>query len=516
MDDLYAKLSKIAVIGLQNQPDYELSPELHTLLAEAQCDNEAQRLLHALTLAVMQQELAQLPRPQRCDELPEIPAEWLQSITQHQRHQLQALFQFPSRNVMLAVALWLQRERRVLPESLLLEYMETYDDRISCRYLALVASARFRWLLAMNRSWAGSISQSIIEALKWVQNPALWLDIEQNSETFTRWDKAAQQAYLQKLYRYQGDELLPFIYHLWQHCNADGRKALWPYVYSVWLNAVALDEPAQQWLQSALNDKSKPIKFAAICLRAHHAKQTEPDWYTEIKQQLSQFIDASKPKKPDLNPPETLSLELKQLGMIDDDTYGLSKAVVRLGQLLVLTGPAVWAELLQCNSVEALRRLAKSRFKEELEPFLLEACIRHHDLAALAMWCQQYKRCKYVKADILSAWLINTGSRLIPPVIDVLLAQKRIELLFCDKLWRAMAQFGLVLSGVEAQQLFTAMAEYLHKRRVYLNTGSYVLLGVWLQVSHDWLTQQKFWPTLKDKIGANEADGLVHILRLTK
>lgn len=485
-------LVKLAVVGLQNSSDYDdiLSHDIKQLINTKSYNNDSQRFLDAATLTALQAELSRVPDTDTFDELPEIPEENLKQLNPAQRLQLERLFHHQHRSPGRAALMLLQRFGYALPDTLFCDLMKSEKlDRASRKTLASVAGAKARWLTDMNSQWRAILGDAF------------------NENAFSKRSLSEQTRHLANT---PPLEITEFCLQEWDNCNAEGRRLLLAFLRSH--NSTPSTE-LTQWLSEKLNDKSNQIKRDLLrwFITTDHP-QAEP-YRQAAADLLSKYLDANKPRKPDLTVPEELSEEWSTLAIVDQDYLSTNqpKPVQRLAQLLVLTGPQNWAQQLNCKSSDAMDRLLKSRFGEELEPYLLEAALYHQDDDALKIWIKKVKIKEHSRLpDQLAQILAQLGPILSIRIVEFILQQKNIVLLLSTKLWQQLIDFRQALSNAtnntSALTAFEYWCQHCIKHRYYFDTDIASLLPLWLDIPADSITNNKHWKALRAKEKYSSAD----------
>lgn len=484
------ELLKLTVVGLQNSSSYDqvLPEAVQAVIANKTYANDSARFLDAAALTSLQAELSQIPTADDFDELPDILDETRVHLNANDTLMVERLFNHQSKQPGRTALILLQRYGYAIPDTLFCDLMEAQTQDKSGRWLlASVAGARARWLTEMNGSWRAQLGEALQGA------PVSQVPIIEQYRLLAETDAEA----LQETCRNE-----------WDNCAADTRRLLLGYLRSAHLRTAQLrSNPSEDetelgdWIVDHLNDKSTHVRRELtrwLITLNHPQGQTLRENATAL---LLQFMDVSKPRKPDLTVPEELSEAWTQLAIVDQDYLdtNLPKPVQRLGQLLVLTGPACWGAALKCKSHDALYRLLKSRFGEELEPYLWEACLLHRDWSGLTEWC---KRVKLKEHSPLPGQLKNSLQRLGPAITQEAMThfvnEESINLLLAQDLWQLLSDFRCPLTGPLAHKAFEQWSQHALKHRYYFDSDTAAMMPLWLDLEQP-LNQFKGWQAIRKK-----------------
>ena len=497
------ELMKAAVIGLQNQNSYDtlFDESIHQHLQQKSYDNDSRRFLDAALIQVMQEELSQLPQPDSFEELPAIPEETRRELTPAQALVFQQLLQHKHSSITLALLSLLDQYGFALPHHLFVDLVDTRLDKASQFYLSVVGSQRCRWLIQLNENWRATLGNNIIATTE-------------NTES-SEWPIEAfvDSSYLSALYflnalNSEPEQQVAFIQAAWSQCRVNHRQLLLSYLPK------PDNESDQTWLFEQLGDKSNHIKreLYRLLFSSQHRVADLQNIFDQAVELFSQFVEKKTLGRIDLTVPETLTDGLKSLGIFDQDYLALNlpKPVQRLGQLLVLIGPDGWGQAIGCRGHQAMEKIIKTRFKKELEPYLLEACLYHGHSEAMAVWCKRYKKLETVRYDTLRKISKQTGPKGSAFAVDSLLQHQRLDVMIDPENWLQFYQFGQHLTGEQAQTGFKQWADYARKHRYTLDPEISANLTLWLGGAFSEYEQIAEWKTLlgKEKLPPVQIDVL--------
>ena len=491
-------LLKIAVVGLQNSGDFRdvLSEPVRASIAAKQEQNDAQVFLDAAALSFQQAELSRIPAADEFEELPEIPAETLRTLQPPQAMLLDRLLNQNYRQPAVAALHLIQRSGFALPDLVFCELLEQEKvDKKASPVVFAVASARSRWLISMNTRWQTLLGQQSASA-----------PFHQARSHLQIWHLATMDT----------ADIAAFCQEQWKLCNANGRGILLNFLRSYPPENIAT------WLAENLQDKSDAIvqKLTRWFISCHHP-QAETLSHT-VAAKLGEYLDASKPRKPDITPPEKLDTALRELAIFELDTYSgdLPLPVQYMAQLLVLSGPKLWAAQLQCDSATAMERLLKTRFGEELERALLEAALLHQDVNALSIWCKKVNLKKVVGGKTLSDYfglmLLGLGPKLSLYYVEFMLQEKHIAMLIAAKVWQQLVEFRCVLPKARALQFLEQWCQYIVKHRFAFDRDIACCVPLCLDLNTQDLQQSKHWRAVREanKFPSNNLDIFESLIQL--
>ncbi len=358
-------LSAFLLRGLNQQGDFfsQLPPALQALLADRRADR-ARCFLDALSLSCFSEQLSQLPAPDQFDPLPEVPEAGAHPPPSALVPTICALLREEAipRAAVLAV---LHNSRYALPDSILPMILNLESGEPLMRALiAQTLSPRGRWLVALNEDWT----------------PYL---LSLSAQSLDQLPPRCQSERLQAIFQADPKQALEFIQTQWKQGNGEARLRLLQ-----WVRTLKGFPQARAWLESIRSDRSDRVRRAALrMLCAWHAEQGQAGrlaLLSECLQKRGRLRHRLEIRLPEQDQPELGVLPL------DESKLGFAKAVLRLGQLLVLVGPEALAQHLGLSLKKTYALLARSDFGVELCYFLLEAALVHESLAALEAWLLAY------------------------------------------------------------------------------------------------------------------------------
>ncbi len=485
------ELIKTAVLGLQNAGDYDdkLVDDCKAILQNQSYDNDARRFLDASALTLFQQEYSAIPQIDSFEELPDIPDETRIPMSNQKMTEFSQLLQKSS-----ALRFGLQhllQTGEYLPDTHFAQLMSEMKLELSNRQrLALVMSARSHWLLTMNGQWRAYMERVI--DVQWLSQTDL--ENEDLLVDFSNTNVFLQTYFLLGL---TVEQRVGFTQKVWSHCKVEGRQLLLRFAREDLKNNPQLVE----WLAEQSQDKSNHIKREII----RTLVTTRTQWADEIYQagvaQLALYVEKKLLRKIEVQVPEELTSELKNLAIFDQDYLNTNepKPVQRLGQLLVILGPDNWGKYLDCASESAMERLLKSRFGKELRLYLLEAAIVHEHHKAFKTWCAKVDVYASDSVQLILERLSpNHGAR----IINWAIAEKRANLINHSKIWLQQSEQGQFLTGTQASTFFALWCQMIAKgRRFYPDYDYlYALMG-WMKITQ---LETKDWQALQD---AEKIDG---------
>jgi hypothetical protein len=359
----FLKLQHIAILGINNHDgELPVAPDVADIYRGREHDNPALCFLDLASLSHAYHHFSSLPAAGASfDELPPLAPETLPTVS---RPLAENTVWHLSSQTLPGFALLLFRAGKVLPESWLLPALKLAAADNSLRLLVqLTLSAKARWLGELNPEWRG-----------------LALD-----EQPGRWPLALQLRHLQTL---EPGTALDWIIAHWTQAPPDQRAQ--------WLS-VLHDLPAADLAALAPLLNGERSAKTRRPLRRLLAMKGVDDTAARATELLAHYLSRSAGlmrAKLTVQPPETLTPELADLGIDDQDHLHSNrvKPALRLGQLLVLAGVDGIAVCLDQSVEDSYASLADSKFKHELAPFLLEAALWSRSHAALSAWCRHFNK----------------------------------------------------------------------------------------------------------------------------
>ncbi len=433
-------LTAFLLRGLNQQGDFfpQLPPELQAMLANGR-EDRARCFLNALSLSCFSERLSQLPAPDQFDPLPEVPEAGAPPPPSELVPRICALFQEENlpRAALLSV---LYGSGYALPDSLLLPILnEESGEPLLRALIARTLSPRGRWLVALNEDW------------DWGRYllPLSAKDLDQLPPNF-------QSERLQSVFQADPEQALDFVQAQWKQVNVEARLRLLQ-----WLRLLKGFPQARTWLEKARSDRSDRVRQAALRIlcawQAEAGQEARLVPLSTCLQKRGRIRHRLEILLPEQDQPE--------LGIIalDQAKLGFAKAVLRLGQLLVLVGPAAIAQHLGLSLKKTYAQLAHSHFGEELSYFLLEAALVHESLAALEAWLLAYSKAKSqtVTGSRLALILTQSHPQQIPQVLKALGDAGRQALLEAPEIWALLFQMGIECDAQLTAHLMPSLCQAL-------------------------------------------------------
>ncbi len=397
------RLMRSAMVGLRHAPDYDAEiPERFTrLLAQGEFRSEAERFLHLLTLCQLEQSLSRCPQPDDgFEELPDEPHDLLILLDDGAERLAGQLLELGPRQGSRLLATVLFQRRCALPDALFVGALER-GDRHQADLYALAASARSRWMLELTPAWleqlSGQCGDWIASAQQLLIDQAE-LDADAQRvlcQAYGSCRPALRQQLSMLIGRLPPLQLFAFVQTCWGSARAEARVALLRLLSGPldWLVSPE-GEAARLWLESLSEERAGSVRQVLMQLVAllaqRMAAERRSGFQTALLARIGQCLEPCilepTSRKPELLVPETLSAALQSLGIGDSLAPrhpSLGQPAARLGQLLRLAGPGIWAQLMDCPVEEAGRRLLSSRFGAEVAPFVFESLLWHRERQTL-------------------------------------------------------------------------------------------------------------------------------------
>ncbi len=390
MANLPEEMIRTAVAGLGQTADLDsLVPEhLAQLCHTDNFRSGAERFLQLMTLQQLEQSIARLPVPG--DAPAELPAEPKPLLTPLDQHGQADFARLPRQQIGLQPLLaCLLAARRALPDAIALDMLRG-AERGAHDLCALPGSARLRWMLSITPEWSKQLSTQsdawIAPAQRLLCSPGTELDSDDEQiliQTLCECRPALRGWLLRLLGRQSPVQLSRFIRGCWDTAKAELRTLLVQQLIgiSAWL-ASPQGQEMQQWLQELPTERATSVRqqlaLLQACLDTCAGRLNED---SPLYLALSRCITL-KAGKAELQAPEQLIPELTALGIADTRAYAnhdISKSASRLGQLVRLGGPALWARLLDCTADKSCELLLNSRYRDELLPFILDSLYLHRE-----------------------------------------------------------------------------------------------------------------------------------------
>ncbi len=509
------ELRKVAVLGLNQQAKpNEYDDLLQQLPAgdailsqlEHSQNNRAGRFLEALSLSLVSDQCSYLPEPQTFDELPPVPVEVWRELSSVARLQLRRLVSPPGRLGFWLAGRLLAMHRVCLPDELFVQAMQDGERGESSagirRELMTIMSERSRWLVTLSPELVGSLTLPDDDKLPPLHRWPDWLleaDLDDRAVALTELfdsTRAVRERYLACLPSLPVSLAWQLVQASWALAPAGIREQLVSQVADVWAraeqentpDALALMVGVSTWLLAKRTaDRSAKVRALlyplcsmtllkwtdeSIAESASESPVPEAlteaacDWNAQILAALETYLPVQWLKNPDPCPPETLTDELKALGIVDIKSMNRSQPVSRLLQLLMLAGPQRLASWIKTDSATAVRKLLKSRFGDELETELLTLCVCYRDWAALSGWCKGCPKPTSSAASTLKRAVQTLGITDTPLLIRTCLEGKQVPLMINAELaqWLASHEHTLepALSNALQQPLIQALPNTAH------------------------------------------------------
>ncbi len=418
-DGVLAELCKQAVLGLNRLPGGQTGTETTPLeqlpagrkicqaLAEQNSDGKpaAASFLDSLALAFHSSSCSRLPATEAFDELPPQPDE--DSLLSPARLlQLQKIADCGSQERFWLLARLADNLQQKLPTCLVIQAMEQDHNHSNRQDILNSASAPALWLSQLTPELIRDCDLHPPQPFPAGNRFALWLQ-EADSDVLEAACKSWRDlsGYWQKhllalLHRVKAPERWRFIRQLWPHAGVSTRITLVSKITGLLFadpDQGALQQNLNReicsWLEQQDTDRSAKVVERLVILRAVAANSlpaqqqsaADTDVNQALQQELARYIPLSLLKKPDPQPPETLTEPLKALGIRDsggDD----SRAVGRLQQLVLMAGPERLARHLKTDTATAVKRLLNSRFGAELSVPLMMSSLLYRNPDALISW----------------------------------------------------------------------------------------------------------------------------------
>lgn len=399
-DTLQEGLVSTAVTGLSQSADLDalIPADLTNTFARDNFRSDADRFLQLLTLQQLEHSVARLPASaENMEPLPAEPKTLLNAtdptcLTVFTR--LNNGQHYTDTQALLSCML---NTGHALPDTFAIAVFAGSERGLQ-DLCGLGASARLRWMLSLLPDWSALLSTS---ATDWIE-PAQQLlstpdralsDETQDSliQTFNDCRPNLRGWLTRMLARKPAADVARFVRSAWHSARAEGRTMLVHLLAGIsdWLLSPEGRE-SFDWLHALPNERATSVRQLLSLLKSTLAQREAPhgEYCSALKQALSACIAVSKQGTFDLQAPEALSPELIALGVADVRNHAdldISKPAARLGQLIRLGGPSIWAQLLDTSVENACQQLLDSRYCKELLPFMQDSLFWHRQLHLLPM-----------------------------------------------------------------------------------------------------------------------------------
>lgn len=537
-----AELRKVAVLGLNQQSDpaaYDAllqqlpaGDAILTRLEQSQ-NNRAGRFLEALSLSLISDQCSYVPEPQTFDELPTVPAEVRPPLSSVARLQLRRLVSPSGQLGFWLAGRLLAMHRACLPDELFVQAMQGGERSESSagvrRELLTVMSERSRWLVTLSPELVGNITLPDDDKLPPLHVWPEWLleaDRDDRAVALTELfdsTRAVRERYLACFPSLPTALAWQLVQESWELAAAAIREQLVSQVADVWARAEQEDTPESlalmvdisTWLLAKRSDdRSAKVRallspLCSMTLLKWTDESVTPvpetlteaarDWNARIMAALETYIPVQRLKKPDPQPPETLTDELKALGIVDMKSVNRSQPVSRLLQLLMLAGPQRLADWIKTDSATAVRKLLKSRFGDELQTELLKACIGYRDWQALAGWCKACPKPLTSAETALERALQVLGIGDVPQVIETCLEGKQMHLMTNAGLPQWLASHEVALAPWLSKALLQPLIKALPKTAHYYANDYLLRWAAVLTLTPEDLASCKPWQEARSK-----------------
>ncbi len=546
-----AELRKVAVLGLNQQSDptaydalLQQLPAGDVILTQLEHsqNNRTGRFLEALSLSLISDQCSYLPESQTFDELPTVPVEVRPALSSVARLQLRRLVSPPGRLGFWLAGRLLAMHRLCLPDELFVQAMQGGERSESSagvrRELMTVMSERSRWLVTLSPELVGSTTLPDDDKLPPLHQWPEWLlEADQDDRAVALTElfdstRAVRERYLACLPSLPVALVWQLVQESWELAPAAIREQLVSQVADVWARAEQDDTPdslalmvdVSTWLLAKRNeDRSAKVRglLYPLCSMTlltwtdsvSDAASSLPDelpvpetlteaardWHARIMAALELYMPVQRLKKPDPQPPETLTDELKALGIVDMKSMNRSQPVSRLLQLLMLAGPQRLASWVKTDSATAVRKLLKSRFGDELQTELLKTCVCYRDWQALAGWCKACPKPDSSAASALERAVQTLGTHDVPQVIETCLEGKQTHLMTNAELPQWLASHEVALEPWLSQALLQPLIQALPKTAHYYANDYLLRWAAVLTLTPEDLASCKRWQEARSK-----------------
>ncbi|MBV0931742.1 hypothetical protein [Marinobacterium weihaiense] len=397
-DTLQDRLVRTAVTGLSQAADLDslIPADLTDTFVREHFRSDAECFLQLLSLQQLEHSIARLPAATDAIEpLPPEPGVVLQTPAPQCLTAFAQLQERFTQSGVQALLCCMLNAGYALPDELALKAFgggyRGLDD-----LCGLGASPRVRWMLSLLPAWSQRLSTGssdwIAPAQRLLRHPDQAVsdaDQEHWIQIFNDGRANLRGWLMRALARTPATVQAGFIRAAWGRTRAEGRTALVHLLAGIsdWLLSPD-GQDMHDWLHNLPDERATSVRQLLALLKTRLQLVAAPadEHINRLKQATAACFTTAKKARFDLQAPEALTPELITLGVADircHEDLDISKPAARLGQLIRLSGPSLWAELLDTCEEDACRLLLESRYCKELLPFMQDSLFWHRQLHLL-------------------------------------------------------------------------------------------------------------------------------------